>query len=124
MSKFSIAYGMKRKADKGHQSSCTSDCNSPCAVHEQASGYEDHDVVSRVIKQRMKKNSDADEGATNETDPNEFDYMEQTDTPEFNYTESNSGDDRGDAQLDEDDRDIVARVMRSRRKGGRMPSPK
>ena len=29
-----IAYSMKKKASKGHQSGCTENCESPCKVHE------------------------------------------------------------------------------------------
>ena len=59
-------------------------------------------------------------------DPNEFDDLVLRDDNEhadFNYTGANSGDEIGDEREDEDRHDIVSRIMRSRKKKDRMPSP-
>lgn len=56
-------------------------------------------------------------------EPNEFDDLHLRDDLEENYTESNSGDEKGDAQEDEDRADIIHRIMKSRAKKDRMPNP-
>ncbi len=87
------------------------------------------DMVGRIMKQRQEFYSEGG-AVANDTDPtaefeeNEFDYMVKNDTmPDFHYTERNSGDDRGNAQEDEDRRDIIERIMRSRRLKDRLPRP-
>ncbi len=55
--------------------------------------------------------------------PNEFDDLSLRDDLEFSYTGANSGDEISDEQEDKDRRDIVSRIMRSRSKKDRMPSP-
>jgi hypothetical protein len=42
---------------------------------------------------------------------------------EQHYTGENSGDELGNAQEDEDRRDIVSRIMKSRRLKDRLPRP-
>jgi hypothetical protein len=42
---------------------------------------------------------------------------------EFCYTGANSGDEVGDEQEDEDEHDMVSRIMKSRLKKDRMPHP-
>jgi hypothetical protein len=55
--------------------------------------------------------------------PDEFDDLALRDDLESSYTGANSGDDDGNMAHDEDERDIIARIMRSRAKGDRMPRP-
>jgi hypothetical protein len=55
-------------------------------------------------------------------DKNEFDDLHLRDDLEFSDTGSNSGDELSDDREDEDRKDIVSRVMRSRaKKAGRLP---
>jgi hypothetical protein len=56
-------------------------------------------------------------------DQNEFDDLSLRDDLEFSYTGKTSGDEKGDAQEDEDRKDIVSRIMKSRAKKDRMPNP-
>jgi hypothetical protein len=56
--------------------------------------------------------------------PNEFDDLVLRDDLESSYgDDDNSGDNLGNRQEDEDRKDIVARIMASRRKKDRLPSP-
>jgi hypothetical protein len=52
-----------------------------------------------------------------------FDDLARRDDLEFSYTGANSGDELGNDQEDEDRKDIVARIMRSRAKKDRNPRP-
>ncbi len=65
-------------------------------------------LVDRIMKKR---------GAVEEA-PNDFDELDLEPAPEADYPGSNE---HGDAQVEEDDRDLVARIMRSRAKKDRMP---
>jgi hypothetical protein len=57
-------------------------------------------------------------------DPNEFDDLVLRDDLESSYGEDdNSGDALGNEREDMDRKDIVSRIMKSRRKKDRMPSP-
>lgn len=141
-----IAYAMKRRGNKmahggvvdGYESSCTEHCEQPCAIHEQASGYENDPpeqhyaeggIVDRVMKKYLSEGGMVANGGEDDLDampdgrPNEFDDLALRDDLEFNYTGANSGDELGDEQEDKDRSDIVSRVMRSRAKRDRMPRP-
>jgi hypothetical protein len=84
-------------------------------------------LVDRIMKQRMYSKggrvaNDEDAGIHTmaQTHPSEFDDLTADD-----YLESTQhADGGGDAQEDADRKDIISRIMASRRKGGRMPSPK
>lgn len=89
----------------------------------------DHeDMVGRIMKQRMKSYSEGGQVA-NDTPPdaefedNQFDDLVKRDDMAFNYDSANSGDEIGDGQEDMDRKDIVARIMASRRKRDKMPRP-
>lgn len=87
--------------------------------------YSEGGVVDRVMKKRYSEGgrvANTDE-LTADFDPMEFDYLHLRDDLEFSETGDNSGDFLGDEQEDEDRRDIVSRVMRSRAKQDRMPNP-
>lgn len=81
------------------------------------------DIVSKAMAKRMAKGgvvSNDDEDRDVEFEKDEFDDLEKDDHLEA----SDSGSDEiGDERLEDDDRDIVSRVMKSRRKGDRMPRP-
>lgn len=56
--------------------------------------------------------------------PNEFDDLVLRDDLESSYNGSNAGDHLGNAQEDADRKDIVARIMASRRKKDKLPNPR
>lgn len=90
---------------------------------------DDHeDMVGRIMRQRTKHFSKGGQVAndtpiTADFEKNQFDDLVKDDDLEQHYTGANSGDEIGDEQEDEDRRDIVARIMKSRRKKDRMPVP-
>lgn len=100
-------------------------------------GYVDDedDIVQRIMHKRDEPFSDLDrysEGGkvANKTpitagfSPNEFDDLVLRGDLESTYgDDDNSGDALGNDREDEDRRDIVARIMASRRKKDRLPSP-
>lgn len=53
----------------------------------------------------------------------QFDDLVLRDDLESEYTGANSGDELGNAQKDEDERDLVSMIMRSRHKKDRLPRP-
>jgi hypothetical protein len=57
-------------------------------------------------------------------DPNEFDVLHLEDDLNFHDTGANSGDELGNSREDEDRKDIVSRIMASRRKKDRLPNPR
>lgn len=104
---------------------------------EEESGYEEMpghseddmgDLVERIMKMRMKHYSKGGRVA-NEDEPMadfeeaEFDLLPEEDDLEFHYTGKNSGDEDGDEAEDHDRKDIVERIMKSRKKKDRMPHP-
>lgn len=105
MTSMAIAHGLKRKK-MGMKSDADPDMSS---MHE--------DVVDRVMAKRMAEggmvNDESDRADSKSAD---FDELDQEPVTEFSYTGANSGDELGNAQEEEDRRDIVARVMRKRMK--------
>lgn len=96
--------------------------------HDMAAEEEDEDMIGRIMRQRYSKGgmvANEDHGSDDEDladfEPNEFDDLTKRDDLDFSYSDSNSGDDIGDSQEDEDQRDIVSRIMRSRKKMDKMP---
>jgi len=55
--------------------------------------------------------------------PNEMDDLALRDDLEFSYDGKNSGDELGNDREDKDRKDIVSRIMASRKKKDRLPSP-
>jgi hypothetical protein len=91
---------------------------------------EDHedDMVGRIMKKRQQMYSEGGKVANQDKEitgdmPNEFDDLHLRDDLESSYTGSNSGDELGNDQEDEDRNDIVSRIMRSRAKKDRNPRP-
>lgn len=83
-------------------------------------------MVDRIMKKRGYSKGGRvanDTGNTADFKPNEFDDLALRDDLEGGYDGANSGDELGNAQEDEDRRDIVSRIMRSRAKRDRMPRP-
>jgi hypothetical protein len=92
----------------------------------------DHeDMVGRIMKKRMMHSQHYSEGGRvandtppdSEFEPNQFDDLVKDDDLEEHYTGANSGDEIGNHQEDEDRRDIIARIMKSRRLKDRNPRP-
>ncbi len=78
---------------------------------------DDDDLVGRIMSKR-KGEPMAD------FESNDFDYMDQIPPiDEADYTGKNSGDEKGDKEVDDEEKDVVSRVMKSRKKGDRMPRP-
>lgn len=112
-------------------------------VEDEASGYHDmpiespevtedyeypEDIVGRIMMSRDQGYSEGGRVA-NDTPPvadfedNQFDDLVKRDDLEQHYTGANSGDEIGNDSLEEQVRDIVSRIMRSRGKKDRMPVP-
>lgn len=97
----------------------------PHAVENQ----DDHeDMIGRIMKQRARHFSKGgrvsnDTPVTADFEDNQFDDLVKDDDLEEHYTGANSGDEIGDHQEDEDRRDIVSRIMKSRRLKDRLPHP-
>lgn len=90
------------------------------------------DMVGRIMKMRQKMFSEGGKvsnGGEDELDhmadskPNNFDDLSMRDDLKENYTGMNSGDEIGNAQEEDDRKDIVSRIMKSRNKKDRMPHP-
>lgn len=93
---------------------------------------DDHeDMVGRIMKKRMMHSQRYSEGGRvandtppdSEFEPNQFDDLVKDDDLEEHYTSANSGDEIGNHQEDEDRRDIIARIMKSRRLKDKNPRP-
>lgn len=88
------------------------------------------DMVGHIMKKRAHKMSrggqvanDVGMGASADLEDNQFDDLVKRDDLESSYTGANSGDEIGDAREDADRRDIVAMIMKSRKKKDRLPRP-
>ncbi len=117
-----IKYAMGKKAKKmadGGEIECTPSKEDRADKSASISGaYSDGGMVDRIMRKRM-----AGGGEAVDREPNEFDEMELEPAPKFSETGANSGDEDGDAELDENDHDLVSRIMRSRAKKDKMPRP-
>lgn len=85
-------------------------------------------VVRKIMMGRMKGYSKGgvvsnEQSMHADELPNEFDELVLDGGEDFSYTGANSGDELGNAGEDERRRSVVARVMASRRKKDRNPSP-
>lgn len=90
-------------------------------VHE---GFKD-DLVNRIMKKLSPgQEANATPPIADEL-PAEYDDLVLDDNLESTYgDDDNSGDALGNAQEDEDRRDIVSRIMASRKKKDRLPNPR
>lgn len=130
-----IAYGMKKKAKKMADGGMASNSMAGDPEADKYDAVEDGDdmmmgsggMVDRIMKARcmskggMVANDTSRESADQE--PNEFDDLVLRDDLDSSYTGADSGDELGNAAEDMDDRDIVARIMKSRKLKDRMPRP-
>lgn len=114
-------------------------------AEENASGYQpdpmedagsSHDKDLDMIEYIMKKRSmakgysqggqvanDVGDGQAADMKENQFDDLVLRDDLESDYTGENSGDELGNEQKDEDERDVVSQIMKSRKKKDKNPSP-
>ena len=92
---------------------------------------EDDDMVTRIMKKRRYSEggrvANEDHGPRDSRlagfEQNEFDDLALRDDLEDSDTGRNSGDEIGDRREDKDNRDIVSRIMESRKLKNRMPIP-
>jgi hypothetical protein len=132
-----IAYAMKRKGKAQGGMVCDETCESPCNIHmshestepkeNESANMEDADMIARI----MAKRKQFAEGGKVDQDmpeadfmPNEFDELQLSDGLETENTGASNGDELGDAAEDEDRKDIVARIMASRKKKDKLPNPR
>lgn len=98
-------------------------------IEHPVENQDDHeDMVGRIMRQRTKHFSEGGRVANDtpvyaDFEDNQFDDLVKDDDLDQHDTGKNSGDELGDAQEDEDRRDIVSRIMKSRRMKDRMPRP-
>jgi hypothetical protein len=100
------------------------DLMAPEASSEEQDDSHEEDMVGRIMKMRQQAFSKGGMVANEAESNRDTDYLATDDDLEFNYTGSNSGDMLGDAREDQDRKDIVARIMASRRKKDRLPNPR
>lgn len=82
--------------------------------------YAKGDMVDKIMAKRMAKGGDV----TADAESNDFDVLDEMgEHHEADYTGANSGDGFGNAEMDENDRDLISRIMRSRAKKDSMPRP-
>lgn len=79
---------------------------------------EDHDddIVSRIMHKRAGE-------PLADFEPNEFDEQEKEPAEKFSYTGENSGDELGNEHLEDDEHDMISRIMKSRKMKDRNPRP-
>jgi hypothetical protein len=97
--------------------------------------FQDGGLINRVMAKRKMmseggKVANRDQGVSTESGDelldlkgNEFDDLALRDDLESSYTGANSGDELGNDLEDEDRKDIVARILRSRAKRDKLPRP-
>ena len=113
-----MKYAMQKRAEKNSKM---------CHGGMMAEGGEvdDTDMVGRVMRKRMSKGGMVanDTPPIVDSEPADYDDLALRDDLESSYTGANSGDEIGNKMLDEQDEDLVGRIMRSRAKKDRMPRP-
>lgn len=128
MSDFATKYAMKKRMGKD-SGSCADCAAGSCMAHggavkDAGSGFSD-DMVSRIMKHRYSRGGQVanDSDPIVDAMPAEYDELVKDDDLEFHETGANSGDELGNEKEDEDDEDVVSKVMKSRKKKDRMPRP-
>ncbi len=91
----------------------------------ESADMEDEDMIGRIMKKRkMMAHGGKVEEPEADFDSTDFDELDKEPAPhDADYTGANSGDEIGDAEIDENDHDLISRIMRSRAKRDRMPRP-
>lgn len=116
---FAAAYAKK----KGE--GCPMCAGGQCKAHGGMMMEQGMDRVSRVMQKRMSMGGRVanDTQPMADDEPAEYDDLVLRDDLESSYTGKNSGDYLSDEQEDMDRKDIVSRVMRSRKFKDKMPRP-
>lgn len=88
---------------------------------------EDADMIARIMHKRKMYSeggmvANDDEPIADEM-PAQYDDLALRDDLESSYTGANSGDELGNKAMDEEDHDVVNRIMKSRAKKDKMPRP-
>ncbi len=81
----------------------------------------DDDLVMRIMKKRYAEGGTVEPVA--DFEPNDFDEMDLEPAPEFHETGANSGDELGNEAEEEDQKDMVSKIMKSRKKKDKLPRP-
>jgi len=118
-----IKYQMAKKA-RGNSKACDEHgamgckmCGGGKMMAEGGEMEDDDDIVGRAMKKRKGE-------PVADFEKNDFEAEGPEDVPDdADYTGANSGDELGNEALDKEDEDVVARAMRSRKKGDRNPRP-
>lgn len=100
----------------------------PMPKMNEAAEHEDMDMIKRIMAQHFSKGGQvANDVGVAEADelPAEYDdlVLRDNDMSDADYTAANSGDEHGNAAMDERNDDLIARIMASRRKKDRLPRP-
>ncbi len=89
------------------------------------------DMIDYIMRQRAMADggavsNDTGDGESVDEEENQFDnlVLMDRDTSDEDYNAANSGDELGNEQKDEDERDLVAQIMKSRSKKDRLPNPR
>lgn len=103
---------------------------------EEASGYQpmpkpeaeddagEEGLVDRIMKRFAKGGAVAnDTPPVADFEENDFDVLPDMKDTEADETGENSGDEDGNEEKDEEEKDIVGRVMKSRKKKDKLPRP-
>ncbi len=89
---------------------------------------DDDDLVMTIMKKRYSKggqvSNDVGEGQDVDKMANQFDDLVLDDDLSADYTGENSGDEIGNEQEDDDRKDVVSQIMKSRKKKDRLPNPR
>lgn len=134
MSSLAMAYAMKKRSKKMAEGGEVAMDDTPMSAEERKKRLEasmrkafhyakggdvecdyDDEMVGRIMKSRGGMIANESEPVA-DFEENQFDDLVLRDSLEFSDTGANSGDEIGDDQEDEDRKDIVRRIMRSRSK--------
>ncbi len=86
--------------------------------------HEDEDMIGRIMKRRKMAHGGKVEEPEADFESADFDELDKEPAPhDADYTGANSGDEIGNGEIDENDHDLISRIMRSRAKRDRMPRP-
>lgn len=111
-----IKYAMKKKMAKG---GAVMDGAAMCQACEGGKCMEHGGMVDKIMAKRMAKGGEV----TADEKPNEFDEMELEPAPNPPHSGNDYGDDLGNEEIDENDHDLISRIMRSRAKRDSLPRP-
>lgn len=92
---------------------------------EEESGYPD-ELIERIMQQHAmskggKVANDVEPIADSESA--QYDLLPKEDDLEFSYTGENSGDEDGNAAVEDDEDELISRIMKSRALKDKMPRP-